>query len=1050
MTKFPILYDQNETDFSTLGLGPIYTSIKATVTEERNGSFYFEGEVLVDDQVFPLLDTDKIIRADAGHLLKDQRFRIKRIVPKHDNKATIYAEHVSYLSRELSLQPEVYVSGSGAAALATWKNALVDSNPFVVDSDITTTAQTAWKIKDVKNAREALGGVEGSILDRWGGEYRFDNYHISLLQKRGSAAETLLAYGRNITDFEQEKNITDTYNSIYPYAVYTDDQQQEQLITIPGLFVDVTNINNFPNRKALPVDFSGEFAQDEVPTTARLIELSNQYIQENQIGIPKVSIKVSFIDLSKTVDYQAFAPLEQVNLCDDVLVKYPKLGVDTTAKVIRTAWNVLAETYNEIEIGEKRLSLSSIVNDAVSNADKATNQANDALTAANGKNTIFYGLFGEDGLGEPRATAVGDGWYKPIGNGEYEFYQWDGTVWQFIMTTAPNQDLLDAIDEAQKEAEQALENANQAVDKATDAHNEALLASEKAQDAMDELLLFENETDGNFALIQGSIDGLNVTVANKADKSELTILSNQITAIVTDVENNSAELVLLSDQITSIVRNGSVVNSLSNGGFLEGRGEWTVLGAAELVLSRLQGENPDITSNAMIIRAKDTTTTLNGMTSPFIRLNKDNPVYSVSFEITFKDIVPATGSFNVDIVGYTSAGVSRGEFGDLTLSRNTVAGSYGQTQLLKLENVTIPTDTDVEKIAVRISFTKDGYAVVRRVMVSNHRTVGPFTQDTASLSQITQLADQINLRVEKGDVVNQINIGGEGILIAANKIQITGETYIEDASIDGAKIKNIIANTITTGVLNAAAVTIINLNAANITTGFLNTSRIQAGSITTDKLETNFIAIGFNNYTNTLQLTPTALEFYLGNVRSGRLTSEGMEFWYGSNAIGRIGENSVPGAETYRGISTNLERYGRYIMWSYKVNSSDTWYTPMLTLDPAGNYSGRKGLTADVDFYAHGDFLAVRKLRTVAYSPTTEILLTTRTISNDYFCMIGASASNGIAFGASTVYLLINNTAYDFKDIRDVVNIFKVMGTFAIPRSIRSDGTVTSWSNFDI
>src|SRR5699024_6703537 len=115
------------------------------------------------------------------------------------------------------------------AAIGRWKSSLNETNPFVADSDITTTGSTTWRIDKVANPRQALGGVEGSLLDVYGGEYRFDNYHISLLKKRGTTANTVLAYGRNITSFEQELNITDTYTSVYPYAIYTDKNDNEQM-----------------------------------------------------------------------------------------------------------------------------------------------------------------------------------------------------------------------------------------------------------------------------------------------------------------------------------------------------------------------------------------------------------------------------------------------------------------------------------------------------------------------------------------------------------------------------------------------------------------------------------------------------------------------------------------------------------------------------------------------------------------------------------------------------------------------------------------------------
>src|SRR5699024_8808525 len=65
---------------------------------------------------------------------------------------------------------------------------------------------------------------------------------------------------------------------------------------------------------------------------------------------------------------------------------------------------------------------------------------------------------------------------------------------------------------------------------------------------------------------------------------------------------------------------------------------------------------------------------------------------------------------------------------------------------------------------------------------------------------ISVLENNINLRVEKGDVINQINISDENILIQANKIMALGDVVVDgkltitdefiapNAQIDGAKI----------------------------------------------------------------------------------------------------------------------------------------------------------------------------------------------------------------------------------------------------------------------
>lgn len=500
LSKYPILYKGDATDFFTLGLGPIQM-LKATVTQERNGIFIFEGEILTDSPLFPLVLENYIIKADADHLLKDQRFRIKRIVPNHNGKAEIYAEHVSYLSRELTIKPEVSITGSAQTALSQWKASIVEPNPFVVDSDIPTSNKTKWRIDKVENPRMALGGVEGSILDVWGGEYRFDNYHISLLQKRGTTAKTVLAYGRNITDFEQERNIANTYTSIMPYAIYNDANENEVLVHIDGYVVDSEHINKYPNRVVQAVNFSSEFEHDEVPTKARILALANQYIKANEIGVPSTSIKVSFVDLSKSPDYAEYAFLEQVNLCDDVRVYYPKLGVNTVAKVIRTVWNVLTESYDEIEIGQKRMSLVGQMQQQQQAIKEIDTQTNYAMTSADGKNTIFYGLYGENGLGEPKAIKVGDTWYKPNGTGT-DMLVWTGTIWKVLLDAETFNEINEKIDQAEKDIAQNIIDIDKSLSKAEQAELDAGFATDLAKDAS----ALANQTAASLVNVKAAAD----------------------------------------------------------------------------------------------------------------------------------------------------------------------------------------------------------------------------------------------------------------------------------------------------------------------------------------------------------------------------------------------------------------------------------------------------------------------------------------------------------------------------------------------------------------
>ena len=86
--------------------------------------------------------------------------------------------------------------------------------------------------------------------------------------------------------------------------------------------------------------------------------------------------------------------------------------------------------------------------------------------------------------------------------------------------------------------------------------------------------------------------------------------------------------------------------------------------------------------------------------------------------------------------------------------------------------------------------------------------------DMATQAQLSVLNDNINLRVEKGDVINQINISDENILIQANKIMALGDVVVDGklTITDEFIAPGITADKITSGTLDAAKARIINLD----------------------------------------------------------------------------------------------------------------------------------------------------------------------------------------------------------------------------------------------
>ena len=336
------------------------------VTEERNGVYELElvypiGAAHANDIV-----TDCYIKAKPNQTSANQLFHVYKVSKPINGEFTVYAEHVSYI---LSGYPVPTVSASGNAQVAinailtAAKNQLGKATGFTAaTTDITLSSSI--NLSNV-SARAALGGVEGSVLYTYGGEYEFDNYTIKLHKARGKDNGVRIAYGKNMTELKCDVDMSASYTGIFGY-VKTDD------ISLTSSY-NVTNTSGISTR-ILVRDFSSDFGGN-APTQSSLDAAVKKYAEDNDINSIKASVTVSFVNLAQSPEYANIAPLETVNLCDTVTIYHKELGVNIKAKVIKTVYDTIAEKYTKIELGSARTNMSSIISQTVKEATDAKNIA---------------------------------------------------------------------------------------------------------------------------------------------------------------------------------------------------------------------------------------------------------------------------------------------------------------------------------------------------------------------------------------------------------------------------------------------------------------------------------------------------------------------------------------------------------------------------------------------------------------------------------------------------------------------------------------------------
>lgn len=378
----PRLFAPDETTFTTNGLGTL-DFLTCYVTEERNGSFELEGTISEEVYHSEDLEMSSIIQSKVPDQDDLQLFRIYKITKPINGKYTVYAQHISYQLSYIPTMPfEITASDTACTeALAGLVDNAVEDCPFTFTTDVTTAA--SFSLEKPASIRNCLGGVDGSVLDQFGGEYLWNNYEVSLLSARGKASteiDVTLRYGKDITDLKQEEYISNTITGVVPYWTSSDG---ETTVTLTDPVVESEYADNYPFKRTVVLDLSSSF--DEEPTEEELEAYAQAYVNKSGIGIPTVSIKVSFISLDKDND------LERVKLCDHVGVEFTKLGISTTAKVVKYTYDVLLERYKEIEIGTISASLATTITDqsgalttVLDKAIHATRTATAWLTSSHG------------------------------------------------------------------------------------------------------------------------------------------------------------------------------------------------------------------------------------------------------------------------------------------------------------------------------------------------------------------------------------------------------------------------------------------------------------------------------------------------------------------------------------------------------------------------------------------------------------------------------------------------------------------------------------------
>lgn len=476
-----ILYEKTESSFNHNGLAVLDDAVVSpVVTEQLNGLFSLEFDYPIRGKASDKLHPEMIVKSPVPEL-QDQLFRIVERDDSIGGLLHIVANHIFYDLAKNLIEDTYIVNKNGSGALTQLLGATAVSHSFTGTSNITTVNNVRLvRLNPVEVLLDA--DLDNGYQARYGGEIVRDNHSISMLAHRGSDNGVQIRDKKNLTGYKSDLDYSTIVTRIMPEGYDS--------LFLPEQYVDSPIINSYVSPKIKVIKYDNvkvgdeedEFATKEL-AYAELRRLAAQEFTVGHIDLPTATYDVEFAPLERTEEYKDFASLETIYLGDTVSVIHAEDRFNVTARMVEYKYDPLLKAFISITLGNVMPKFTDVAKDIKKvdiKVEQAKDDANYALTAANGKNTNFYGPE------TPANPKLGDVWYKENGD-KLEMWVYESregvTQWYALANDLTAEEVKQAVAQAQEESADALEKANNAFDEAVNALENANQANATANSA---------------------------------------------------------------------------------------------------------------------------------------------------------------------------------------------------------------------------------------------------------------------------------------------------------------------------------------------------------------------------------------------------------------------------------------------------------------------------------------------------------------------------------------------------------------------------------------
>lgn len=848
--------DEKGTDHSAL--------IAYSATNAVNGELSVKGTIYTNDKVLHGIDRGWRFRLD------DEYYRVTYAKPNDTGRqieVEFDAVHQFFYDMSKSM---VYDTLNGSKPFETYLQAIFSGSGYTYNLE--TTVGSIRKENFGNKSRLALFN---DIIKAAGLEFSVRGHVVRILKRIGTDLSAIVRKDFNMNELKIEKNINSFVTYQRGLGAWKDDEDHSKGRYESEYESPLAKI--YGRIEAEPV------VDERYKETGKLLKR----LKENVDKSYKVSVEIDMEDLS-----HAGYRLSRPNPGDYIMAINETLGFSQKVRIVSftseydVGGNLISRKVVCNDIGTvQRMTneISSLVRsnqDIAAESAKAIDTATRALISADGKNTIYFGE--SKPKDEPVGTfRKGDQLYLKEGE-ETRLYFWNGAEWELNPLGIDLEKFKEEFDAEITKITKSLSDQ----DKKTE---EALKASGANTSVLAEVKQTLQQFDSDFANIRQNVEVNQKSVEDNlrgltrrfeelttATDSKLTEYAQTVDGRFTRLANQYADKTEFQKvQETSKLYErilGSTENDLttkvsrlvmSNQIFQTEVSKFSLLGP-NLIQNSCDPINTDSWGHwrpeeKPVVTISRHPFYFNGQKNLFYLSNKTNatvPVTSNRFKVKRNTL------YTLNLKGFYSASTKSitiyflGRKKDDTeiytvvkqLDKNAV---FSDSQIIEKSYTFNSGEVDEAYIRLDNNGTTNEYGAlfyftevdlyegdVKRSWQAPPSDIGILS------TKVTQLLGSWSVKNlnSNGDIVSQINATGSDVRIQGESIHLNGKTLIDTAVIDGAAIKEMSADKITAGTLNAAKVKLINLDASSITTGTLdgakaniiniNASSVKSGTFT--------------------------------------------------------------------------------------------------------------------------------------------------------------------------------------------------------------------------